>query len=69
MTRHFGISKKFRNVGGCLKGVGPFKGDSGAIRLPGQGASALLRVPHGQAGLRSARGSRDPMEKLATKGS
>jgi len=55
--------------GGCLKGVGPFKGDSGAIRLPGQGAGALLRVPHGQAGLWSARGSRDSMEKLETKGS
>ena len=37
-------------------------GDNGAIRLPGQGANALLRVPHGQGGLRSARGSRDPME-------
>jgi len=37
-TCHFGISKKFRNVGGSLKGATPFKGDSGAIRLPGQGA-------------------------------
>ena len=27
-------------------------GDSGAIRLPGQGARALLRVPYGQGGLR-----------------
>ena len=35
-----------------MKGVSPFKGDSEAIRLPGQGASALLRVPHGQAELR-----------------
>jgi len=23
---HFGISKKFRNVGGCLKGVSPLQG-------------------------------------------
>jgi len=37
ITSHFGISEKFRHVGGCLKGVVPFKGDSGAIRLPGQG--------------------------------
>jgi len=29
----------------------PPRGDSGAIRLPGQGVGALLRVPHGQAGL------------------
>jgi len=56
LNLRFGISKKFRNVGGCLKGVAPLKGDSGATRLPGQGASALLRVPHGQAGLRSAIG-------------
>jgi hypothetical protein len=69
LNRHFGISKKFRNVRDCLKGVGPFKGDSEAMRLPGQGASALLRVPHGQAGLRSTRGAKAPMEKLATEGS
>jgi len=66
---HFGISQKFRNVEGSLKGVCPFKGDSSAIRLPGQGAKALLRVPHGQAGLQSAIGAGVPMEKLATKGS
>ena len=35
--------------------VAPFKGDSEAIRVG--------------VGLRNARGSRDPMEKLATKGS
>ena len=26
VTSRFGISKKFRNVGGCLKGVGPLQG-------------------------------------------
>jgi len=48
-------------------GKPPFKGDRGAIRLPGQGAGAFLRVPHRQAGLRSARGPLGLMEKLATK--
>ena len=33
-------------------GYVPFKGDSGTLRLPGQGSGAFLRVPHRQAGLR-----------------
>ena len=49
------------------RGEARFNLDSGAIRLPGQGAGALLRVPHGQAGLRSARGPIGPMEKLPAK--
>ena len=46
-------------------GKPPFKGDSEAIRLPGQGAGALLRVPHGQGGLRSAIGPVRPSGEVS----
>jgi len=47
-----------------FEGVSPFKGDSGAIQ-----AGAFLRVPHRQAGLRSAIGARAPVENFSIEGS
>jgi len=52
-------------LGVCLKGVGSFNHDSYAICLPGQGASAFLRVPHRQ-DCGAPEGRQDSMEKLAT---